>query len=463
MIVYKYRRNAKTTDSIFTDRKVWLSTPVALNDPFETEISFGDNFNHSISEMREMQLSAFLEAARNHRMAGRPFYGLRRNDTYALIERFKKLRDKNKAYQAYSDFIEQRTGSPPLNLATTYTSIPQQLSSIGIFSLSETSDNSLMWAHYGEDHHGICIGFEVTDDSALANSDHCLHVKYSNTTPRIDEVIEMERQMSTRIDGRKRPKGAIALSHPLIQATIATKGVEWAYEREWRYVEFASGEYDWPAPIVEITFGLRCNPSQRDHYLTLLKSYVPNDVRLYEIRKISGTKSIERVMIGVASALASDSPLTSDLVQVQRLLHNRNFVAAITAVDQLLSTEPNLAEAWRCKGIGLGWLEDHAGALKCFDTGLSIEPGNFSLHYQKAVALMFLGRFEESIEEHKRAHVLCAWEPSFPFNLGVLLLNLDRSDEAIVQLKIASSLGHPRANEMIARLSGLVRPEASVE
>ena len=158
-------------------------------------------------------------------------------------------------------------------------------------------------------------------------------------------------------------------------------------------------------------------------------------------------------MIGVASALASDAPFTPCIEQVQRLLHNRNFVAATTVVDQLLSTEPKLAEAWRCKGIALGWAEDHAGAIKCFDMGLAIEPGNFSLHYQKAVALMFLNRYEESIEEYKKAHELCAWEPSFPFNLGILLLGLDRSDEAIAHLKTASRLGHPRANEMIARLA----------
>ena len=255
MIVYKYRGNSETTDKIFTNKKVWLSTPSALNDPFEAEINFDSHIHQSALEMRVMQVTAFLTAARHHRKAGKLFFGIAKKEIYLLIERFKKIRNEEQAYEEYSKFIRQKTGLSPWNPSTIYSSIPEQLSSIGIFSLSETPDNPLMWAHYSEDHQGICIGFEVSDDSALADSEHCLHVKYSDAIPKMDDIIAMELQMANRIDGRPRPKGAISLSHPIVQATIATKGPEWEYEREWRYVEFTSGEYDWPGPIVEITFG----------------------------------------------------------------------------------------------------------------------------------------------------------------------------------------------------------------
>ena len=463
MIVYKYRQNSDTTDKIFTNKKVWLSNPANLNDPFEAEINFGTDFPTEVAKMQTAQVAAFLDAARHHRKTGIPFYGLTRKAIYSLVERFKNLRDVKAAYLAYSNFVEERTGLPPIDPATTYSSIPKQLSSLGIFSLSETSDNSLMWAHYSENHEGICIGFEVTDDCVLADSSHCLHVTYSDTTPTIDDVIALELQMATHNFVRKRPPGIALLSHPMIQTTIATKGLEWSYEREWRYVEFSSGEHDWPAPIVEITFGLKCSKERRDNYTNLVKDYVPNDVRLYEIVKIKGTKSIKKVLLGIASPREVEPIINPDIELVQRLLNKRHFVAALTAIDILLSKDSNSAEVWRCKGIALGWLDDHAGALHCFMQGIAIEPDNFSLRYQKGVALTALGKLEDSIDEYRKAQELCPWEHSFPFNLGMIFLNLGRSDEAVVELEKASRLGHPRANDAIARINLDTNQEQSGE
>lgn len=452
MIVYKYRQNSDLTDQIFTKKKIWLAIPSALNDPFETEINFGADFPGSIEKLQAAQVATFLSAAQHHRKSGLPYYGLSRKSIYSLIARFKNLRDVKTAYQEYSSFVQERTGLPPLDPATTYTSIPKQLSSLGIFSLSETSDNSLMWAHYSGNHEGICIGFEVTDNSVLADSSHCIHVTYSDTTPTIDDVMAMELQMASQNYAKTRRPGLALLSHPMIQTTIATKGLEWSYEKEWRYVESASGEHDWPAPIVEITFGLKCSKEQRDHYINLARNFVPNDVRLYEIVKIQGTKSIKKVLLGITSPPDAEPIQNLDLHQLQQLLEKRHYVAALATIDTLLSKGSDLAEVWRCKGIALGWSDDHVGALHCFTQGIAIEPNNFSLRYHKAVALTALGEYHTSIEEYKKAQDLCPWEPSFPFNLGMILLNLDRSDEALEQLEKSSRLGHPRANDAIARM-----------
>jgi tetratricopeptide (TPR) repeat protein len=452
MIVYKYRQSSEVTDKIFTRKKVWLPTPAALNDPFEAQVDFGADFPASIEKMRNAQVSAFLEAARYHRKMGLPFYGLSRKAIYTLVERFKNLSEIKTAYQAYSSFVEARTGLPPLDPAHTYSSIPEQLSSIGIFSLSETSENSLMWAHYSGSHEGICIGFEVTDDSALADSAHCLHVTYSDTSPTLNDVMAMELKMAMEAPKKLRSPGSALLSHPMIQAKIATKGQEWAYEKEWRYVEFSSGEHDWPAPIVEIIFGLKCSKKQRDHYTTLVKANVPNDVRMYEIVKVQGQRSFERVMLGIVSPDEAESVSDPDIGLIHRLLSKRRFVAALAATDALLSQDSASAEAWRCKGIALGWSEDHLGALECFTKGIVIEPKNFSLHYQKGVALTALGRYDDSLNEYKIAQELHPAEPSFPFNLGMNLFHLKRPGEAIIELEKASRLGHPRADDALARI-----------
>lgn len=69
----------------------------------------------------------------------------------------------------------------------------------------------------------------------------------------------------------------------------------------------------------------------------------------------------------------------------------------------------------------------------------------FSAWYQKGVALTMLGRFDEAIDTYSEAQRLCSGEPSVAFNLGSVLMERERYEEALVQFKAAKQLGHPRA------------------
>ncbi|HCT5134153.1 TPA: DUF2971 domain-containing protein, partial [Aeromonas hydrophila] len=97
---YKYTTNFGA--DFFIRPKVKISNPSYLNDPFESEP--GDNLVHVVDE------------------------GLKRRGAQVIS-------------------------------SETYDMTRQMLKSNGIFSVSETPRNPLMWAHYAEEHRGICIGY----------------------------------------------------------------------------------------------------------------------------------------------------------------------------------------------------------------------------------------------------------------------------------------------------------------
>lgn len=96
---------------------------------------------------------------------------------------------------------------------------------IGILSLSDEPENTIMWAHYAENHQGMCVGIDprnsaISQYRPQAKYDHCApifhmrKVTYSSRFPKIkkENIVES----ATRV--------------------FFTKYVEWKYEREYRLI-----------------------------------------------------------------------------------------------------------------------------------------------------------------------------------------------------------------------------------
>ncbi len=85
---------------------------------------------------------------------------------------------------------------------------------IGIISFSKDWQNPLMWAHYGDKHKGICLGFDV-DDS---------HIK---------EVTYFPKRVPSEVDMQKKYGG---LNEGDIEKLMCTKYIDWKYENEVRVI-----------------------------------------------------------------------------------------------------------------------------------------------------------------------------------------------------------------------------------
>jgi Protein of unknown function (DUF2971) len=109
----------------------------------------------------------------------------------------------------------------------------------GILSLSEKCDDIVMWSHYADEHHGICLEFDATHGFFCGAKP----VRYSNVLTGI-----------TQIGDRQKAAEEICL----------IKAEQWAYEREWRVIDATNfGNRSFPAEALSAII-LGCRVSKED-------------------------------------------------------------------------------------------------------------------------------------------------------------------------------------------------------
>ncbi len=116
--------------------------------------------------------------------------------------------------------------------------IKRHLEIIGVVSLSETPRNLLMWAHYADEHKGICIGFDknnIFDKSYKQDNKRIsltpIKVNYDDMRPRFE--IDDKTPLNEGIDSYARTKSMLE-QH--IKKHLLTKSDEWIYEKEHRCI-----------------------------------------------------------------------------------------------------------------------------------------------------------------------------------------------------------------------------------
>lgn len=470
MMFYKYRLDSEYTEQLFTTTRVWLSTPAQLNDPFEGSLQeiAGEWIAAKVKEMKEAHLAGFIHSAVMALGDRLPFFGLSRDEIRPLLESLSALTDFDERYLGFRRFMTERMGNPPSDPAAIFPRLENQLQEVGIFSMSEVPDHPLMWAHYTDDHKGICIGFETTGAGRLTQPEHCLKVVYTDTLPKMEIGFRQEIAFALDERGRLKSTSRIAFSDPAVQAAISTKSTHWSYEREWRYVEALGGEYPWPGQLAEVVFGLRCPPERREHYSRLVSECVPNQVRFFEIRKVANSNSLER--IPVASAPTSTPlrrkgstrgglPVAQEGVareglerKVETLIERGQVQEGLEILDRGLGKWPDDAPLWHLKGTTFGLLGRHEEALACFDRCSALHPEVATGWYHRGVALSAIGRRLDAIESYQRAGALDPNDASTALNIGIELFREGRLEQALPHLLNAKRLGHPRAEDVLRYL-----------
>jgi hypothetical protein len=228
MILYKYLSPDRR--DVIENLSIRFTQPVYLNDPYET------NPVITGSEMTDEQWAkiADFEARKN---------GIN-------IKDFEHLKNK-----------DARDNQFPAALQLMKTFFHH---SVGILSLSETHDNTLMWAHYCQNHTGFVIGFK-TGNSFLSPTGK----QYAVNT--LSKVIYTD----------TRPVNT--LEKTTMKDLYFTKSNHWSYESEWRILKnrqdtsekSQTGEiflYRFPADIIDsVYFGGACDPALEKNILEQLQ------------------------------------------------------------------------------------------------------------------------------------------------------------------------------------------------
>lgn len=98
----------------------------------------------------------------------------------------------------------------------------------GIFSVSETPRNALMWAHYADEHSGLCIGF----DDEIFNKNKLKNEHWNSINTLLPQKVNYDNyrfDKQTIINSQEDTNKAI-ITH------LLTKSDDWIYEKEHRWI-----------------------------------------------------------------------------------------------------------------------------------------------------------------------------------------------------------------------------------
>lgn len=152
---------------------------------------------------------------------------------------------------------------------------------IGIYSLSKSSIDELLWAHYANSHKGFCIEYDL---DLLMNS-YVYENKYSFP------VIYNENPSELSL----KDISSASKNNDLIQKIFGSKSKKWEYEEEYRIItdDFGVHSYDFQA-VKAIYFGLRMLDSQKAEIINRLKG---RNIKFYQINQVDKKYKFEAVLV----------------------------------------------------------------------------------------------------------------------------------------------------------------------
>jgi hypothetical protein len=127
-----------------------------------------------------------------------------------------------------------------------------------------------MWSHYADSHAGVCLGFDPeVSYFALAQP-----VRYTRSRPIVDPTVQSEAQM--------------------LDASLYTKSLDWAYEEEWRIVVTSGpGKYTVPRNALRsIIVGARISHEHFKEIVSLAKM-LPGPVEIHRASPATETFEVE--------------------------------------------------------------------------------------------------------------------------------------------------------------------------
>lgn len=192
--VQKYQfQSLKYLDAL-SHNKIYMSDPAKFNDPFDLKIELSNDTHLS------------------------PF-----NNVDKLRESFRVLLDTTpdiSNHWFYDDrllrALHEWTNSdhPPHYLIG---AVSDRIRRFGVSCFAPHWDIPLMWSHYGDSHKGLCVEY-LFRSMAFAEKFLALPVTYTSELPSIC-LSEL-----------------LFSPHKVLPRLLATKHIDWAYEKEWRLI-----------------------------------------------------------------------------------------------------------------------------------------------------------------------------------------------------------------------------------
>lgn len=251
--VYKYFRGINRDWNSITNQKIWLCQAGEFNDPFDCAFLYNCRSKEVYDRTTEYEL--------------------------AVEEGLKQFEQDKESVRIQK--------------------------SVFIACFSEKCDSMLMWSHYGDEHRGICVGYNLHE---LIEKYNCFPVIYSNRMPQRKELDIENKDM--------------------LYESILTKSKDWEYEAEWRVIDIDENRIGENGKLIEfikpvsIYMGKRQNDTIKKNHerFNIIKKQKPDsnawkafesDEFQIDINKIIDYKHKEKIKL-------YDFDLSRDSFQLKR-------------------------------------------------------------------------------------------------------------------------------------------------
>lgn len=220
-----------------------------------------------------------------------------------------------------------------------YNKFTNKFSNVGVYSLSKTFDNELLWAYYASGHTGFAIEYDIDaleqflNYNSYAKQLYMFDVEYLNDVSQIDistikknECVEM------------------------LKRFIGTKSSSWAHEKEVRLIFENTGllDIDYKA-VTAIYFGCRMPDNDIDYIMEKLKG---RRLKYYKMVNVNNSYRFEAKEIEdkysdapayVANTVSYDIDnilLCGELTDSEIKAYKNYFIDAI----EMVNNDPNIKD-----------------------------------------------------------------------------------------------------------------------
>lgn len=250
MMIYKYC-TVETAKQIITSKKLKFTNPDNFNDPFDCDT---DTVNFDFTGEKHPIVKYEIDQMVEKKMAGDFFP---------------------------DEFVRETLNKPEL-LSELYKTSNQnkvKASSISCFSLKP--DIIQMWAYYGQQHEGICLGFDLACDNIFNGMQDeelsIFEVNYKNY---------LEEKFNYADD----PEAGIKI-------ILSTKDISWSHEEEIRILLLKQeGFYEFNSSFLKtIHFGCRVDDFTRDGFIYASKKQLGFNLEYFKLIKGSLQLTEEKI------------------------------------------------------------------------------------------------------------------------------------------------------------------------
>ena len=217
--VYKYRAFSHHALDMLVEDRLYFADPSTFNDPLDTKPMLDPDIdNRALEGVLERLVVQRVEAelkaaAKTIRYKGpKTLEHIVRHSQSAFARRLEDLR-----YLATNPDIEAANPLQLLLAAEVERELLRRYDR-GIVALGERPNCPLMWSHYGDQHHGLCIGYTIPDDASI------YRVRYDA------EPLVRASLVEAMLNG-----SAVARDQ-VDETVLLRKAPDWNYENEWRLI-----------------------------------------------------------------------------------------------------------------------------------------------------------------------------------------------------------------------------------